>query len=543
MHLEGEFGRGVVVFRQRPVRENLEYGDKHVMKIIRHEHTALVIPRMQTPDGVVELGVWSMWARSAHEKRERSMTAPSIYPCGMQRMSFNQINVCDEETMQTFDVCSLLSLQTLVDMQTANMEVALDDETNVIDIAYVVCIEVAIDYFAKEGERASEAKSSVAPQMQQLAPAIDEHRQILRASNIDVKRIIDFRTETQLLAQTLCVTAIGRSDIKPVEGCLRMMAMAGMACLARVYCSSASFYSGVAICSQQEQQIRMLASYASVSAGLRSEDKHDFFMRSLLTMLLSGTFGIVKSLDLHAIVLKPGMKCAKCNSAVVHGDISTGQCHLCPISNVILCKACTSSSSCEVCVKASETIDFEKVAIENVVRSVVLLRKSSRTEAMLQKHHVTQARDATNIQELRRKLDDKTREAAMLRDELATVRAEARRKERRCKKSDTKESELREELRVAHVEMESARAAQKTERRDTEHAVLQQQQNASTIVTVMANALREAETYEKCDENAFVVDALRTELTDEKKKARVKDQMMNDLLRRLANEQTLNDAD
>lgn len=544
-NIKGDFGRGVVIFRHRPMRDNSGVGDKVVMNIIRHEHTALVIPRFQTPKGVVELGVWSMWAPSEHDEHERSMTAPSIYPCGMQRMSFNHINVCDKETMQTFDVCALLSLQTLVDMQTASMEVAVSSQdASLIDVAYVIAFEVAIDYFEKEGDRASKINSVVAPQMLQLGPAIEEHRRLVQASNVDVKSIVEFRLETQKLAQTLCRTALGLGDIQPVEDCLRLMAMAGMACLARVYCSNSNsmFYAGQMLCSPEEQQMRVLTSYASVAEGLRSDHKRDSLVQSLLSILLNGTFGIVKSLDLHAIVLKPGMKCVKCGSRLLHGEITTGQCYMCPISNGILCTQCT-AQGCEVCSNAARTVDFERVAIDTVVRYVTLMRKNSRIEVMLDeqvRRNVAQSRDARmpKFEEMRHQLDDKTREAACLQEDLAAVRLESKKREKRLKRSDAKETGLREELRIAHVELDKLRETNANEKEAERAERAQSRSEVLSLEKIFGASLRGAEAALHKE-----IDALRVELADERAKCRAKDRMVKDLIERLAQKQPLSDAD
>lgn len=543
----GDFGRGVVIYRHRPVRANSVDDDRVVMKIVRQEHTALVVPRFRTPSGVVELGLWTMWAPMEHEPRERSMTAPSIYPCGMQRMSFNRINVCDRDTMQTFDTCALLSLQTLVDMQTANMDVAIDgDEALVIDVAYVIAFEVAIDYFAKEETHANRVqKNSAPPQMQQLGPAIDEHRSLLKASNVDVEGVIAFRKETQQLAQTLCTTALRLSGIDPVERSVRVMAMAGMACLACVYCAQSSFYSGAMLCDQKEQQMRVLAAYASVAQALHGERTRDVLTKSLLTILLHDRFGMSKVLGLHAVVLKPGMKCVRCGNKVTHGDISTGQCYICPISSTILCTSCTEDVPCEVCVKAAQTVDFERVAIENVVRLVVVARRASKVEAMLHeqvRRNVAQSRATRASDEAtQRQLDEKGREAASASDTLAQARAEAKKAEKRAKKSDACARELRGELRATRAELEGVRAEHNAELKRLRLERSRTEAEATADGWSWKRSLEEAEA--ALDERAKAATALATELSHERSKSCVKDRMVDDLTRRLAESQPFTDAD
>ena len=431
MRDDTDFGRGVVLFRERPCGD--ENATTSYIRVVRDLHTALIQPAFTTPGGVVELAVWTLWAPTSHDTHmDKAMTSPAVFPNGMKRLSFEGLKNQDSDALQYFDVCAYLSLQSLVDMQIAGMHVTYDDrDTLILDMIYVMAIEIGIAFFDKSCDDPRHATS----QMMQLRPYMERHAALMKNSNIDRSQLLTFRNETQQAAQSLCCTALHMKGTEIVEDSLRVLAMSGIACVSRIYGIESSLYAGLPLASDGERKVKIVSAYASVITALDANESHDFLIRSFLMLLLKGENCVPKMLNLHAHILNPKTRCCLCNEVLSHVKISTGSCHLCPVRERIACERCVPTAmSCVDCQEHAKKCDYESVAVDAVARSLILLRCHTRTQKLYAAEKEARETHEKKLQkaeidkaDAERAVQDKARAIDELKGEVRDLKKERRR--------------------------------------------------------------------------------------------------------------------
>ena len=422
---------GVVIFRLRPSKREADASVAY-MRPIQNKHAALTIPIIRTPSGPRELNIWTFKGAAPSDPptgMRQSVLIPSIYSVGPPSLSFTRVEQESHEATATFDMSSLMGLQHIFDMHSdtdiTNGET--DEDRLVVTAIYILALRTAVDYFEK-------AAATMPEVHEKMSGVMHDHSNALRLAGINVEEIDQFVRGCGVMANTFCVTAF-KVNPQYMSDARRQLAMSGLAAILRTHVKSDDdIYFGVDIVDESSRELRMLAAYSQFSSALTDVIQKDTISMAIQECLLCNKHTISKTLRLHAIQIDSDTSCRICKTRIPHMKVACGQCHLCPHMGDIVCEECLEDGTCSVCDDHSTAVDFQRVAIESVSRTIIVMRENNKLRA-----HVTAAKTkVADAQAIEKKLKAVEKEVARLTLDNSDMRTQAKR-DRRSDKRGSKD--------------------------------------------------------------------------------------------------------